>query len=120
MKKEYTPYNFNKKNEYNTYSQIGVRYRKESNKKRKKECFYFDKFTEWEQYFNDKFFKNDSNDYNFMHYLKGMLTMYQKIEDYFKALVIPSYMTLITQTSHIKKATNRLKNKTKFGFCLMY
>ena len=99
MKKEYIPYNFNEKYEYKIYSQIGLEYRKEcKGKKRKKnkKMLSFDKYSEWEKYFSDKFLMSDYNAYNFLHYLNEMLRMYQKFEDYFKALVIPVYMALIT------------------------
>lgn len=99
MKRKFSPYNFDEKHEYEIYSQIGKEYyRKWIGKPQKHVCPSFDKYTEWEKYFQQKFWINENNTCNFVHYLKQMLMINKKFEEYFKALVIPCYMTLITIT----------------------
>lgn len=64
--------------------------------KRVNGCTPFDKYTDWIKYFKNKFYKDDSDVYNILHYLKGMLAMYQKKEDLCKTLVIPFYTVFLT------------------------
>lgn len=99
MGRTYTPYNFDEKYEYKIYSQIGVRYHEEcSEKKRKKnrKRLSFDKYSDWEKYFLDKFLMSDYNVCNFLHYLKGNLRVYQMSRECIKNLVIPIYVAILT------------------------
>lgn len=59
-------------------------------------CTPYDNYTDWARYFKNKFYKDNSDVYNILHYLKGMLSMYQKREDFFKTAVIPIYTVFLT------------------------
>ncbi len=108
-KKKYTPYNFNEKKEYRIYKNIGKRYRKEYREEKIKEnkkfpCF--DKYSEWEKYFIHKFLVSNYNSNNFLHFLNGKYRMFQKEEEYYKILVIPLYIALMTIILTIYSTTN--------------
>ena len=98
MNKNYTPYNFDEKIEYKIYLNIGQRYKRESmGKKSKVNKKYpdFDKYTEWEKYFKNKFI-NENSDKNFKHFLKNKLRMYQCYIDAGKSVVTPICIAAIT------------------------
>lgn len=98
-KKMYKPYGFDERVEYKIYSQIGERHRKEflgKMKKREEKFLMFDKYSEWERYFIDKFLKGESNDCNIQHYLIRKLRMQKRCEELYKTVVVPIYVLLVS------------------------
>ncbi len=93
-KKLYKPYGFDEKVEYKIYSQIGENYRKKfaGKKTNNIDNITFDKYSEWEKYFKDKFFKGDYNAINFDHYLNRMHRRYIRNIELYKAIAIPIYV----------------------------
>lgn len=98
MKKEYTPYNFNDKYEYHIYTQIGREYHRKFNgkKQRRKSYISFDKYTEWERYFAEKFLMDEHNTCNFLHYLNALLRDSQELDGICKILYVPICISLVT------------------------
>lgn len=98
--KVYCPYNFDKKHEYRIYNEVGKRYFKNfmGKKIRRNDVKYskFNKYLEWENYFKEKFVKNDDNDCNFLHYLIGELRDCERMEEIIKVLLVPVYIAMIT------------------------
>lgn len=97
--KKYTPYNFDEEIEYKIYSNIRERYnRKFLGKKTKvhKEYPDFDKYTEWETYFKNKFLTEISDECEFKYYLNDRLRVYQGLVDIGKSVVTPILIALIT------------------------
>lgn len=94
--RKYIPYNFDEKYEYRVYSRIGRKYIKEfkSKKTRKRIVKYpeFDKYLEWENYFKDKFIKNNDNDCNFLHYLNRKFRTNKVKLELCKTVVVPVYV----------------------------
>lgn len=97
--KKYTPYNFDEEIEYKIYNNIRERYnRKFLGKKTKvhKEYPGFNKYTEWETYFKNKFLTEISDKCEFKYYLNDRLRVYQGLEDISKSVVTPIYIAVIT------------------------
>lgn len=106
MRKKYTPYSFHEKTEYKIYARIGKRYQKECLKKNRKnhtQGLEFDKYSEWEKYFINKFLMSDYNACNFLHYLIGNLRVYQIFEGFIKNLMMPLYVAILTIVMTIYK-----------------
>lgn len=93
-KKQYAPYGFDEKVEYEVYSHIGEAYRKKNTGKKpnNKDNISFDRYSEWEKYFNKKFLKGDYNARNFEHYLNRMHRRYIRNIEVYKAVAIPVYI----------------------------
>lgn len=110
MKKEYTPYNFNVKYEYHIYTQIGREYHRKFNgkKQRRKSPISFDKYTEWERYFAEKFLMDEHNTCNFLHYLNALLRDSQEFDVIYKILGVPIYISLVTMVITIYIAVGYL------------
>lgn len=93
-RKLYTPYGFNSKVEHKRYSQIGNAYYKKfiSEKQNEKDDFSFNKYTEWRNYFKEKFLMNAHNTCNFQHYLNRKLRFSKCTLKIMECIAIPIYI----------------------------
>lgn len=92
MKKLNTPYNFVEKTEYNIYKNVGRKHKKSSNSLSKALRTYSD----WKDYFINKFIRHSKEDYNFMHYLIRYLRIYERLRGIYQDIVVPIYVTMIS------------------------
>lgn len=98
-KTKYTPYNFDEKLEYKIYDNIGERYKSEFMGKKpiiNEKIPDFDKYSEWKDYFKNKFSKGFSNKGDFKKYLKRRLRIYQRLREVFVSAALPIYIGIMT------------------------